>query len=166
MLSSSKKAISTPRLDWDTGTIVSRTVDKDNLVWKVMVQPHTKPGQHSCSRPKERAIHDLVLLKAITAKDNGAPDSTTFADAPPEATVFKCSILDDDPELFKIFPEECPGHASWKDIAQRPIKSSIQRPRQLIEPMPQEDAVFLQTSADALLNKINTLRCELSLIHI
>ena len=26
--------------------------------------------------------------------------------------------------------------------------------------MPQEDAAFLQTSADALLNKINTLRCE------
>ena len=76
-------------------------MDKDNLVRKVMVQPHKKPGHTVCPAPKERAIHDLVLLKAITAKDNPTPDTTTAPNAPPEASVFLCSILEDDPELFK-----------------------------------------------------------------
>ena len=46
-----------------------------------------------------------------------------------------------------------------EDSAKSPSTGSIQRPIQLIDPMPQEDAAFLQTSADTLLNKINTLRC-------
>ena len=78
-----EKAISTSRLDWDTGTIISTTMDRDNLVRRVMVQPHKKPGQETIPKPKERATHDLVLLKAITAKDNPAPDTTTVPSAPP-----------------------------------------------------------------------------------
>ena len=35
-----EKGISTSRLDWITGTITSVTKDQDNLVRKVMVQPH------------------------------------------------------------------------------------------------------------------------------
>ena len=101
-----EKALSPSRLDWDTGTIISTTVDKDNLVRKVLVQPHKKPDQNVCPKPKERAIHDLVLLKAITAKDNPTPDSTTEPNAPPGANVFLCSILEDDPELFENFSAE------------------------------------------------------------
>merc|ERR1712082_61016 len=57
-----EKTLSPSRLDWDTGTIISATVGKDNLVRKVIVQPHKKPGHKVCPAPKERAIHDLVLL--------------------------------------------------------------------------------------------------------
>ena len=86
-------------------------MDKDNLVRKVMVQPHKKLGNQVCPAPKERAIHDLVLLKAITAKDIPTPDITTAPNAPPEANFFLCSILEDDPELFQIFPEERQANA-------------------------------------------------------
>ena len=133
-------------------------MDKDNLVRKVLVQPHKKPDQKVCPKPKERAIHDLVLLKAITAKDNPTPDTTTAPNAPPEANVFLCSILEDDLELFKIYPEECQTHAPLTDTAITPTTGSIQQPT--IEQLPQDDVAFLQTSADALLHKINTLRGE------
>ena len=108
-----EKALSTSRLDWDTGTIVSRTVDEDNLVRRVMVQPHKKPGQDTCPRPKERAIHDLVLLKAITAQDNPNPDSTKKTGlTEEEATVLKCLFVEDDPELFDNFPKNHPLYLS------------------------------------------------------
>merc|ERR1711873_95104 len=93
-----EKTLSPSRLDWDTGTIISTTVDKDNSVRKVLVQPHKKPDQKVCPKPKERAIHDLVPMKAITAKHNPAPDTTTVPNAPPPAHVFLCSILADDPK--------------------------------------------------------------------
>ena len=116
-----------------------------------MVQPHKKPDQNSCPKPNERAIHDLVLLKAITAKDKPNPDTTTVPDAPPEARVLLCSILADDPELFKIYPEECLTHAPMINADTSPEFAPI---------MPQNDATFLQTSADALLHKIQQLRRE------
>ena len=150
-----EKGLSTSRLDWTTSTITSATKDQDNLVRRVMVQPQKKPGQKTSPEPKERAIHDLILLKAITAKDNGAPDSTTFADAPPEATVFKYSILADDPELVDNFPKKRPIHATKKEIAQRPSTCSIQRPIELIDPLPHNDATSLQASANARLNQIH-----------
>ena len=146
-----EKTLSPSRLDWDTGTIISATVDKDNLVRKVMVQPHKKPGQNSCPKPKERAIHDLVLLKAITAKDKPNPDTTTVPNAPPEARVLLCSILADDPELFKIYPEECQTRPPMPNTNTSPKVAPI---------MPQDDAIFLQTSATALLHKIHELRRE------
>ena len=125
-----------------------------------MVQPHKKPDQTVCPKAKERAIHDLVLLKAITAKDNPAPDTTTVSNAPPEANVFLCSILAENPELFKIYPEECQTHAPSTETATTPTVGSIQQPTQPINQIPQDDVAFLQTSADALLHKINTLRGE------
>ena len=95
-----------------------------------MVQPHKKPDQTVCPKPKERAIHDLVLLKAITAQDTPLPDTTTAPNAPPEANVFLCSILEDDPELFKIFPEE---HLPMPNANTSPQVAPI---------MPQDDATF------------------------
>ena len=104
-----------------------------------------------CPKPKERAIHDLVLLKAITAKDNPTPDITTMSNAPPDAHVFLCSILEDDPELFKNFPEERQAYASSTATEPCPQVATL---------MPQDDATFLQASADAMLNKVHKLRHE------
>ena len=115
-----------------------------------MVQPHKKPGHPLCPVPKERAIHDLVLLKAITAKDNPTPDTTTAPNAPPEASVFLSSILENDPELFRIFPEECQPNALTATATSQQVATI----------MPQDDATFLQASAHALLHKIQKLREE------
>ena len=53
-----------------------------------MVQPHKKPGQDASPKPKERAIHTLVLLKAITAQDNQNHESNkTPGLDPEEATI-------------------------------------------------------------------------------
>ena len=56
-----------------------------------------------------------------------------------------------DPELFKIFPEERQAIASLTATATSPAVAPI---------MPQNDAIFLQTSADAQLQKIHKLRRE------
>lgn len=61
------KEKNTPRLEWPTGDITSVTTDKDGLVRRVYVQPHKKQGQVATPQLKERAIHDLVLIKAIPA---------------------------------------------------------------------------------------------------
>ena len=101
-----------------------------------MVQPHKKPGQITCPKPKERAIHTLVLLKAITAQDNPNPDNTEKPGlTEEEAKALRSLIIEDDPELFTIFPEECLAYAPVIDSAQ--LTGSIQRPTQLIGPMPQ-----------------------------
>ena len=76
------KEKNTPRLEWPTGVIISVTTDKDGLVRRVFVQTHKKQGQTTTPQLKERAIHDLVLIKAITAKDNPYPDSTTIKTNP------------------------------------------------------------------------------------
>ena len=90
------KEKNTPRLESPTGVITSVTTDKDGLVRRVFVQPHKKQGQTSTPQLKERAIHDLVLIKAITAKDNPYPDSTTSKNAPPEAKILICSFTNED----------------------------------------------------------------------
>ena len=46
------------------------------------------------------------------------------------------------------------------DTATTPKIGSTQQPTPLIEQLPQDDVAFLQTSADALLHKITTLRSE------
>ena len=46
------------------------------------------------------------------------------------------------------------------DTATTPKIGSTQQPTPLIEQLPQDDVAFLQTSADALLHKITTLRGE------
>ena len=117
-----------------------------------MVQAHKKPNQQACPKPKERAIHDLVLLKAITAKDIPTPDTTTAPDAPPEARVFLTSIMADE-DLFEIDPEDCHTDLPVPNAYTSPSVAPI---------LPQDDTIFLQASADALIHKINTLRGEKS----
>ena len=75
-----KEKTTSNRLEWPTGVITSAVLDKDNLVRRVIVQPHKKQGQTTTPKPRERAIHDLVLIKSLIAKDN-----TTTKDAPEEA---------------------------------------------------------------------------------
>ena len=59
------KEKNTPRLDWPTGTITSAIPDKDNLVRRVIVQPHKKPGQTNISWP----ILQLLPLLTNTTFD-------------------------------------------------------------------------------------------------
>ena len=39
---------------------------KDGLVRRVVVQPHTRTGKSTTDAPRERAIHDLILLRSLT----------------------------------------------------------------------------------------------------
>ena len=94
------KEKSADRLEWPTGVIKAVTVDKDGLVRKVTVQPHKRPGQSNYPQPRERAIHDLVLIKSFTAQDNPSPDCTTSRKAPEEAKTLFCSVSAAERELF------------------------------------------------------------------
>ena len=59
-----------PRLKWSTGTIVDTEPDrKDGLVRRVTVQPHSPKSSRSPRKPLKRAIHNLVLLKELTARN-------------------------------------------------------------------------------------------------
>ena len=69
-----------------------------------MVQPHKNPCQESIPKPKERAIHDLVFLKAITAQVKTNGDSTFTPEAPAETIILQCSIMIDDPDFSKSIP--------------------------------------------------------------
>ena len=52
-----------PRLEWSTGTITEAITAQDGLVRRVIVQPHKRFDKTTTERPRQRAIHDLVLLK-------------------------------------------------------------------------------------------------------
>ena len=102
------KEKTTPRLDWPAGLITSITTDKDGLVRRVYVQPHKKQGQTSAPQLKERAIHDLVLIKALCAQDNPYPDSITIKTAPSEAKILKSSFTPEDRKILWNDPQESP----------------------------------------------------------
>ena len=144
------------RLSWPTATILSVTTDRDGLVRRVKLQPHKLPGKTNTPQAKERAIHDLVLLKAITAKDNPSPDSTTSSKLLPEARVLLSSIAPEDRKMF------------WNDQTERTknlfteksTPCSLQTPNQLIEQpqITEEEVTTIQNTASAFINKIHRLR--------
>ena len=140
------KEKNTHRLDWPTGVITSVTKDQDNLVRRVLVQPHKRQGQTKTPQIKERAIHDLVLIKSFTYQDNANPDSTTNRNAPAEAKSFLCSVYAEDRELLCDDPIETP-----------PL-SRITRPKQMTQPLSENEISTLQTTVDDILNKIDTIR--------
>ena len=70
-----------PRLQWATGKITKIKEDKDGLVRTVTVQPFSSPDRPITEAPRERSIHDLVLVR----EDSALPDlkaSTTQNDIP------------------------------------------------------------------------------------
>ena len=97
-----------PRLEWSTGTIISVTPDKDTLVRRVMVKPHKRPNQNIDPAPRERAIHDLVLIKSITSPDHPHQDSSQHKDAPEEALAFRTSFQVIERGLFPSIPDKPP----------------------------------------------------------
>jgi len=58
-----------PRLEWPTGTITEVITADDGLVRRVVVQPHARKGKPTTEAPRERAIHDLILLSSLTERD-------------------------------------------------------------------------------------------------
>ena len=148
------KEKNTSRLDWPTGSITSVTTDKDGLVRRVYVQPHKKQGQVSAPQLKERAIHDLVLIKSITAKDNPYQDSTTIKTAPSEAKILKCSVTTEDRKMFWNDPMESTKLGFSKNITS-PI--SPDDTQHVLSPT-EEEISNLQQTAVALLEKIQSLR--------
>ena len=133
------------------------TTDKDGLVRRVFVQPHKKQGQTTTPQLKERAIHDLVLIKAITAQDNPYPDSTTIKTAPSEAKVLKCSFTKEDRKLFANDPQERPNLFSSDKMTSR-TSQDVTQPVLPIDSPTEEEIFNLQTTANALLNKIKSMR--------
>ena len=63
------KEKNSPRLEWPTGTITEVITADDGLVRRVVVQPHAREGKPTTEAPRERAIHDLILLSSLTEKD-------------------------------------------------------------------------------------------------
>ena len=53
------------------GTIIAVKKDEDGLVRTVTVKPFPTPGRSITEAPRERSIHDLVLIKEIIPQ----PDS-------------------------------------------------------------------------------------------
>ena len=148
-----------PRLDWSTATITDVTRDKDGLVRKVMVRPDSRHDKSTTQALRERAIHDLVLLKAITMRDHPERDIMDAPNTPEEATILKFSSPLYDHELFTTTPEERPS----LQISSSHFRAShVQQPisNKLTDPFSKLDSEFLQTTADALLAKIEYLRTE------
>ena len=75
---------------------------------------------------KERAIHDLVLIKAITAQDNPYPDSTIINTAPPEAKILMCSFNTEDRKIFLNDPQERPILFSSDNMTSRMSRDDAQ----------------------------------------
>ena len=141
------------RLLWSTGTITSVTTDKDGLVRRVMVQPHKQQDQAKMPQVKERAIHDLVLLKAINAKDNPVPDCTTSSNTPSEAKVLLTSTAHYDREMFCNDPTERPK-ATYTN---KSSPCSLQTPKQLIERLPiNEEQISTIQNSDKCPNALST----------
>ena len=90
----------TPRLKCPTGTIVEIFTDKDSLICWVIVQSHKKHGRTRTLQLKDEAIHDMVLMKAVTAKDNPGPEDTSLINTPKEAKALSSHISTDERELF------------------------------------------------------------------
>ena len=146
-----------PRLDWSTGTITQATKDKDGLVRRVMVRPDTRHDKSTTQAPRERAIHDLVLLKAITMKDHPAQDTMDARNVPTDATVLKLSRHTVDPELFPTKPD---AHPEYQIPNQNHVTSRIQQPlpNQLTDFIPQPDLEYLQRTASVLLDGIEKMK--------
>ena len=128
------------------------TTDKDGLVRRVFVQPHKKQGQSTTPQLKERAIHDLVLIKAITAQDNPYPDSTTIKTAPSEAKILKSSFNPEDRKIFWNDPKESPKFRYSENITSPILPDDTQHV------LSEEEISNLQQTASALLDKIQSMR--------
>ena len=63
-----------PRLQWAEATITAVKKDEDGLVRTVTVKPFPTPGRSITEAPRERSIHDLVLIKEIIPQPD-SPDS-------------------------------------------------------------------------------------------
>ena len=145
-----------PRLEWSTGTIISVTPDKDTLVRRVMVKPHKRPNQTLDPAPRERAIHDLVLIKSITSPDHPHQDSSQQKDAPEEASAFRTSFQVLERGIFPSIPDKLPKSQNHNPIGSQ--YSCIQQPTKMIEPIPEKDITFLQSTSDAILQRISDIR--------
>ena len=116
-----------------------------------------KQEQTTTPQLKERAIRDLVLIKAITAKDNPYPNSTTIKNAPVEAKILICSFTTVDRKIFSNDPLERPNLFSSDNINSPIWPDDTQH--ELSKVSPTEEEIFgLQTTASALHNKIQSMR--------
>ena len=108
----------------------------------------------SAPQLKERAIHDLVLIKSITAKDNPYQDSTTIKTAPSEAKILKCSVTTEDRKMFWNDPMESTKLCFSENITSPILPDDTQH---VLTPT-EEEMSNLQTTASALLDKIQSIR--------
>ena len=71
-----------PRNEWATGKITEVMPNNDNLVRRVIVQPLKRKYQKTTPAPRERAIHDLVLLKSLIIPEVSEPNNTKDSPLP------------------------------------------------------------------------------------
>ena len=70
-----------PRMEWPTGAITEANTASDNLVRRVMVQPHKRHGKSNTDGLRQRAVHHLVFIKRSQYKDHPSvmvPDGLTY----------------------------------------------------------------------------------------
>merc|ERR1712074_158764 len=103
-------------------------------------------GQTKTPQPKERAVHDLVLLKAVSAKDNPGPDDISLNNAPAEARALLSNIEIAERELFWNDPNERPQHQLQNDHP-KPSEDSKKE-----ETLTEKEISYLQNTASALLH--------------
>merc|ERR1712018_1059362 len=140
------------RLEWPTGTITQVFKDQDNLVRRVIVQTHKKSDQERTPQPKERAIHDLVLLKAITAKDNPGPEEELSLNyVPNELKTLLCQVRTEQRE---------PHLSSTVQLTRQksPNKHNLPTTQQHSLTLSDKEIFALQNTNNAILNKIEHIR--------
>ena len=121
-----------------------------------MVKPHKRPNQNIDPAPRERAIHDLVLIKSITSPDHPHQDSSQLKDAPEEASAFRTSFQVIERGLFPSIPDKLPKSQNPNPVGSQ--YSCIQQPTKIIDPIPEKDITFLQSTSDAILQRISDIR--------
>ena len=58
-----------PRLQWSTATITQIIEDTDGIVRRAVVKPHARTDKATTQASRERAVNDLILIKAFTEID-------------------------------------------------------------------------------------------------
>jgi len=76
-----------PRSKWSTGTITQIIPSKDGLIRRVVVKPHSREDKSTTQTPRERAVHDLVLIKALSEQNQPPEDCRKDPKAPKDAQI-------------------------------------------------------------------------------
>ena len=153
-----------PRLQWATGTITEVYPSRrDNLVRRVEVRPHPRPGSRQVPRNLKRPIHSLVLIKSLVEQPpashveelGGSPEESAqvmVTMEPHRVRRDTWEIYLDHDETLCLKPDLAdrrPGEYPWESASND----------RLVIILPNDQA-FLQESAKLMISEITRIREE------